>query len=381
MIRYTVQQLTALAISALLAAGCSDRPEVVRPTASWSLGEPDLVIGSQLSGAVTFTSVTDVLVAHDGSLFVLEQGVPRILALNPDGQPRGEIGRPGEGPGELSRPARIGLLGDTLWILDTRLRRLSRFLGSDLISSEPLPEVPQLHPERNSRISDLLADGRFLLTSDVWLPPDAPDAASTPGVLATGLVGGLDTIALINVDYVGGVLIHEVDGEIAAISVFQQPFSESSDWDVSSAGSMVAISETTEAGYRVAVVGLQGDTAWTVDLNTSRTPVPPRVVDSIVDAETRGSFTSTDVREALFTPTNYPAATGVKIQSRDTVWVRRETAADAMRWDVVTPNGRVATVAMPAGFELLVPSMNHLIGVVKDEFDVPYVIRLPIARN
>lgn len=52
----------------------------------------------------TFGSITGLATGPDGTLYVLDEQGPHLRAYSTDGVYLSEIGRPGEGPGELNRP-------------------------------------------------------------------------------------------------------------------------------------------------------------------------------------------------------------------------------------------------------------------------------------
>ncbi|MBK8646135.1 MAG: 6-bladed beta-propeller, partial [Gemmatimonadetes bacterium] len=88
---------------------------------------PTLRIGSETAGAAyMFTTIRQV-VASDSEVFVLPAETPEIRVFGADGRHRRTIGRRGAGPGEFDAVTAIGLVGDTLWTLDSNLRRVTLF--------------------------------------------------------------------------------------------------------------------------------------------------------------------------------------------------------------------------------------------------------------
>lgn len=96
----------------------------------WILEQrPSLSIGSlegdtlyqlyEISGGARFP---------DGRIFLSDAGSFQLRSFEPDGTAIGSWGREGEGPGEFQSIRIIGVLpGDTLVVLDGRLRRIHRF--------------------------------------------------------------------------------------------------------------------------------------------------------------------------------------------------------------------------------------------------------------
>ena len=103
------------------------QPREVSAQQTWSL-EPVLTLGSY-DGEVTFGSITGVAARPTGEILVLDRMEGAVLVFDAEGAKLGEIGKKGEGPGELSDLA-IGLyLTDdgTLVIPDIGNSRVSFF--------------------------------------------------------------------------------------------------------------------------------------------------------------------------------------------------------------------------------------------------------------
>jgi len=89
--------------------------------------EEEARFGSVEDPDAGFTRIRDVDVDEDGRIYVLESGAQEIRVLAPDGREERRIGREGDGPGEFRRAYAIGVSGDTVWALDSRLDRITLF--------------------------------------------------------------------------------------------------------------------------------------------------------------------------------------------------------------------------------------------------------------
>jgi len=89
--------------------------------------EEEARFGSVEDPDAGFTRIRDVDVDEDGRIYVLESGAQEIRVLAPDGSVERRIGREGDGPGEFRRAYAIGVSGDTVWALDSRLDRITLF--------------------------------------------------------------------------------------------------------------------------------------------------------------------------------------------------------------------------------------------------------------
>jgi hypothetical protein len=89
--------------------------------------EETLRIGSVDDPDQALVSIPEVSLGADGRIYVGQARDLQIRVYSPDGRLLTRIGRKGEGPGELMSINSIGLRGDTLYVSDFRLQRLSFF--------------------------------------------------------------------------------------------------------------------------------------------------------------------------------------------------------------------------------------------------------------
>lgn len=100
-------------------------------------------------------------------------------------------------------------------------------------------------------------------------------------------------------------------------------------------------------------------------------------------------------REALVLPEYLPPIPngGSGVSDREiltgpgeTVWIRRQTSVEAdsvVSWDRVTADGRTGRLTVAAGVCPMLFLEDEMIGVVRDELDVPSLVRyslVPAAR-
>jgi len=80
-----------------------------------------------LGDRTRFTEITDVVVRGD-NLIVLDRRESRLVEISARGEPVGEFGREGEGPGEFMSASAIGVADEgDLWVIDYGLRRITFF--------------------------------------------------------------------------------------------------------------------------------------------------------------------------------------------------------------------------------------------------------------
>src|SRR5690606_21516833 len=88
------------------------------------------------------TSPSSLAVTPAGELYAFETPDYEILCYAPDGTFLLRFGRPGTGPGEFSGPARIGVVGDTVWVIESTPPRITLFRSDGtLLSSERYAHV------------------------------------------------------------------------------------------------------------------------------------------------------------------------------------------------------------------------------------------------
>lgn len=77
-------------------------------------------------GHLDLVQVVGAVLLPDSSLVIADHVAPNLTFLGPDGELRSQVGREGEGPGDYSDIARIGVAADhSLFVYDRALRRLT----------------------------------------------------------------------------------------------------------------------------------------------------------------------------------------------------------------------------------------------------------------
>jgi hypothetical protein len=103
----------------------------------------ELRIGSVDDPDAGFTDIGGIAVDSEGLVYVLERRDRAVRVYDTSAQLVRTIGRSGEGPGEFRSPLLLGLLGDTLWVNDVGLRRVTFFSRGGtvlrVVSPKPTP--------------------------------------------------------------------------------------------------------------------------------------------------------------------------------------------------------------------------------------------------
>lgn len=364
--RYRWFAVHASAILAVAGAACGGEPEATGPT-TWTLGAEELRIGSFDDPEESLTDVAhlfvtpwdQVLIAQpdDGMVRVHDAGSGRLIR---------RLGRTGDGPGEFRVPNWIGLLGDSLWVNDGRLGRVTFFdRDGTHLGDRPYPGRPDVDPPLTVGFGMLTADGGALFVTnsrdgDHSLPVlvVAPDGRQT----AIGERSGLPRFSTLSAP----------DG---GWRMQQQRFWTRTTWSPDPQGRSVVFGEREapdtpgEATYRVSRVSITGDTLFSRQVPYDPIPIPQTVLDSLPE----------NTPEA-YVPRYYPPVSAVVAGRDGTTWVARETTpSDTRRWDVFDASGEhIGALDAPADLEIHDATAERIWAVTFDELDVPYVVRLPV---
>lgn len=371
----------------MVSAACGgDAPSESGDLPSWSLGEPTLRLGTPDGGPTAFSRVGSVALGPEARLHVLLPQDFQVRVFDQDGTFVGSIGSEGDGPGEFRRPGRLGFVGDTLWVLDDGVRRASFFLNGAFVRSESYPPLEGLHEERLGSVESVLEGSSLLVATDVR-SPFQPEVTSRPGILFNATGGRFDSLSTIGVDHVGGYMIKGSPPDIEAVAVFQQPFSAASLWAVSETGATIAIVDQIEqdsgrGAYSVTVLSTSGTVSSTRVHEYAPVAIPTRYVDSLLTPYATEPFSLRDVREAAYVPSAFPPVSGVLVAGDEEVWLALEDVPHTeQRWRVLGVGGEpVATLVAPVGFSVLIVDGLEVWGLIRDDFDVPYLERRPIVQ-
>lgn len=108
-------------------AACDPQSDISALEAPRGTAEEELRIGAVDDPDLVFSSVVALEVGHDGDIYSLHPDERMIRHWSANGELIGTIGREGDGPGEFRMPRTLGWSGDSLWIVDTSLSRISFF--------------------------------------------------------------------------------------------------------------------------------------------------------------------------------------------------------------------------------------------------------------
>lgn len=299
-----------------------------------------------------------------------------LLEFRFDGEYLGRIGQEGEGPGEYRRVDNVGFRGDTLWVYDMRLQRLSYYLHRELLRTEPVPGGGD--PIRTNT-TGLLANGR-VLNSTVTM---AQDSATVWLGGEEGLVDTLATVAF------GAPAFVEADFE-GALRRLPNVFKDRPLHVLAADGSGALIIErlrpTSSAphSYRI-ILHREGETRSRT-LSYTPSPLADYELDrfnSYVSAYAeqvgpRMGWTHAKFEDMFETAMDLPRFAvpvyDAELQSSGQIWLATQSDERGTTWVSFDPNlSKGRSFIAPSGERVYDIEGGRILTVWQDEWDVPHL--------
>ena len=382
---------TLLVLLLPLAAGCAG-PDAdgVGEEAPLFRGAEELRVGSLDDPDYALTRISSLAVAEDGTMYTAHDQESIIRKFGPDGDLEATMGKQGDGPGEFQRLYRIGIHGDSLWAMDLRSYRFSFFRDDGFSSSFTV----QIRFERGvspSRPYGLLEDGS--LHGAVSVPSMMVVSGEITDYVLTRMNRDAEVTDTLLVYPIGNTTWGLNFGDRGGI-YGSQPWGDGPIGQIAPDGSTFLLeryayeSGDSEPAFRLTHRSAAGDTLFSRSYGYELTPLPPAVVDSVLDgraeswSEIRQETSYDEMRErlaeALFVPEFLPPVDGMVLGRDGTVWLKPYALGDAetLRWLMLDASGDVeAYVDLPADLRVLATDRRNVWGSTTDELDVPYLVR------
>lgn len=363
--------------------GAVDVPPVAR------VGDHDLEIGLlDGPGEYAFSGVVDLVVLDGGGLLISDRATPELRLFDGAGRYVRSLGQRGEGPGEfVSPPTVAGVSGDTVFAWDGRTGRVTVFRqDGQLVESRGLRAgegSPVLVARR-------LSDGGFVTLSR-WIPAgilrgphDARLEVDSTVMERLGPEGDvLDTLRVMPDRHWTRMVLDGGGGRVRLIQALQ-PHSPRA--FLASNGDQVVLARNdtfrfdllTAAGVRasVRVRGIDAPADADQIRDHEEQAYREETGNETLDPQTRILFD--------FLPERLPAFAELLVARAGDVWVARPALDDSQgySWLVFTPDGALqGSVRTPPRMRLVAIESSHVVGVVTDDFDVPYVRRYPLIPS
>ena len=330
------------------------------------------------SADLQLSDVTALHFARRGEILLVDRSQQAVLRLDSLGRTLPPLARAGDGPGEVRRAFALGWLGDTLWVADAILRRLT-YYSADLKFLRTQPDQDRCGASPMA----LVLGNRCLVLRDHARPPTEDDPPAFPMVLTTGsppLV--LDTIGLLAAERLR-MRIRYADAEVQ----LRQPFSDVPLLAVDQDGRGLAwIDRQPDPGHPTSftITWIDGQTRvrHTVHAPFVPVPLPKTAIDSALTHGPRlgrlPPTVSDSVPRHLYRPQNRPAVLVGLFDDRHRLWLRvpDATTTTESTWRVVDRAGReVTSVLLPRPFRPFAIRGHRLLGTALDDDDVPMLLQ------
>jgi hypothetical protein len=380
-----------LAAALVTAAGLLAGPQT---TERWTIVQ-DLRVGAA-DGPRPYTFSPQALAAArgDGTLYVLDRGNHEVRVFDSRGRHLRTFGREGAGPGEFLGASTAGWRADTLWVSDLVQMRTTFFAPNGAVLRTTGPALRASTRYEPGVADAVLADGSSLVLARPLQPRSgrtAPDVSRLP-MLRVGRSGPPDTLAWRDLRN----RMVRVDAGDRRL-MLPQPWDDSPLWAVSTTGQSIvlvnrpAAARAENARFHVMRLSSFGDTLFSGSFSYTPVRVPAgwaakwadetaSLISSRRSGTDRRALAASLVRDA-YVPSFMPPVTAVVAGDDGTVWLRREEQGSTVIWNVLSGEGRLlAEVRAPSGLEVQQVQRSHVLGVMADELDVPYVYRFRIQR-
>ncbi len=299
---------------------------------------------------VSFSYFTHFAASTAGVLAVAQQQDGMVLFFGPNGAQIGSFGRKGEGPGEFRALNELGWVGDTLWILDNRLKRVT-FLSARgaFIRSNPVPTsllpgagLRAIGELRAPRMLAAFPDGTYLMRAVRVV--EAPAGAGPA-------VGGVRN-ALLKVGQSGEVQRVIVEEPENACRLRTQtaemivPLCPEPIVAVAPNGNRVAILTMKVDGaksyYSVGVIGQAGETLFSKRFPVVAEVVPKERRDTILAEMRAGDAVFRRMLGTMSVARHFPPVSRLQLAANGDVWVGLPAVTGAQRraWHLIDSDGR-----------------------------------------
>jgi len=400
--RLLVGPIIPLVVAAACSTDSGDAPAVtvrdsagIRIVENWAspddvptyaeLGEVDFGIGVvEGEAAYSFTNVLDVRTLPSGDIIVVEGQAQELRVFDRSGRHVRTIGRQGEGPGEFGRVARlVDLVADTVWTWDNRLSRLTWFRTDGEVLGNARLEVGDYLLVELTRLGDgtyLAALVDFAAANDgerFYVAPEPLmllDANREP-VDSLRNVGGLDMV----------VTRSRNESGRAMVMIGPVPLGRSSSY----ATSTDRVYTGWNGEYRVVARTLTGEPSTVILAPGLERPLDPVEVEGLLASRIEDCPTEAckQTTRALFDdferPDRRPAFSSLEVDAEGNLWVAEYVPTDdpATGWHVFSPDGELlGHVTVPPRLTIHEIGADYVLGVQRNELDVPFVRRFPLTR-
>jgi hypothetical protein len=365
-----------------------------------------LVLEARIGGAADdLVPISAAAVSRSGRVAFGQGQDNQVRVYDAAGKQLFRFGRAGDGPGEFRLIASLGWIGDSLWVYDRRRGRVTIIRPDGRMAREvTLPTMRFPGGPNTPSIVDspvpvaMFSDGSMLLDAPANLPPrDSLTGLESDAhrQIISADARGVVRRAIAAVPQDAGTFYVSLGGGMYGYGV---PFRHRPFASYGADGTRMAFL-TTQATSRsgtltLTVLDAKGDTTLVRRYPFTGTPIPARVLDSVIaayggagphPAGRRGpppaviSTAQATVRGK--SPSVYPYIVAFQVGTDGTIWIRpANRAGEALHpWIMLDERGNpVASIALPRRQTLITGSRTQLWSVGYDADDLPTIFRYRI---
>ena len=335
----------------------------------------------------------DVRVLADAErLFVLQPQDGRVRVFSRSGEFVRDLGRRGEGPGELMQPGGMGWYGSRLWVKERISARLTLF---DVATGEA--ETTQYRADVPGSLDrwlpfTVLADGRIVASPAITTGPGGQMAASGIAFIVTEPDGTLrDTLVQLSI---GGNIGRITAGLAGGENWIVSPLRDNDLIDFAPDGSSGVLvtrrswdGRTSPAEFEVTKIDLHGDTVYSRRVEYEPRRVPSDFFDDEIAAAVERpnvnnrSAHARALREFYEQRRYFPAVTVITVANDGTTWLAGVEEGGEREWLVLDGRGSaIGRFRLPASSYVAFADLTECWVVERGALDIPYVVRYDIVR-
>jgi len=360
----------------------------VRPAGAalpWTVSpEPSLVIGAAEGQPYEqFFQIRGAAMVSDGRIAVANAGTREVRVFDSHGAFVGSVGREGDGPGEFRSLLLVGTLpGDSILVYDVSNRRFSVVSPEPAFSRSFRPGT-EVGDGSLSPVG-VLANGNFVTRGPSPLGGDMTSGTvlrRDRTVLVLDPRGQVKTV----LDTVPGLTtFFESDGGFRFTVV---PFTSSPPMATSPSQVHVGVETRyeirtydTDSGRLVRLIRLDRPARPVTEADIQRRTEAAVGVASSPEAgaRLRRSY------ERIPIPEMMPYYREIRVDRSGYLWVEdyRADSEEPRVWTVFNPDGAVlGTVTVPHGLAVYEIGEDWILGVTRDDLDIPYVVVHSLERG
>jgi hypothetical protein len=331
------------------------------------------------SEAGSRTQIVGASVDRDGSVYLMDATLQQLLVFDSTGRYLHSIGRAGNQPGEFSMLGSLGILGDTVWLADPRLGRITMFSRAGgllgMVENDEDLNLPGI--SRYSLLGLLPGGAKLIGITPDQIDVDMRTARSVP-FIRVAADGSADT--LFHLPIAGNFAVGRGPNPRRVTQPFDERPALGVRWD---GGAWVEVERAAgndgPAAATVTRFTLEGGRGWSREVPLTATRIPGAVRDSIVDDATLIPEQARELRAWLQIPRRLPLVEAAMLSDDETIWLSEASLTDSTRWIRLDSLGNArGALRLPRDWQILHAGYSRLWILQSAPTRVPEIVRYRI---